>query len=255
MNTLLPESVVGVMEVEAARGDVARVFVGLAPAVTPDSNSVNHSTHTPQSTASTPTGLTMRFMGSLSEACARVLLDTGAGGTFLSQAFAKRSNIAVVPSEGYSAATSANGSAVQVFGMAIVHRDLQGLHYTVRCLVADLGNDWDLIIGEPWLKQHHVVLSYDKLDAVVIKGSQIITLRCGTSDGVDVGFDPNDPTAAAVGNVPVLSPVQMHRLLQQPCHRMFVVHVSGVGPKPGVSSGAVSELASTDALGATAGVC
>ena len=185
----------------------------------------------------------MQFMGSLDGVRARVLLDTGAGGTFISQVFAKRSNIAVVPSEECSAATTVNDSPVQVIGMAIVHLDLQVLHCTICCLVADLGTDWDLIVGEPWLKQHHVVLSYDKQDAVVTKGSQSITLRCGTFDGVDV--DPNDPTAAAVGNVPVLSSVQMHRLLQ-PWHRKFVVHGSGADPKPGVSLGAVSEPVSAD---------
>ncbi len=143
MNTLLPESVgFGALEVEATNCDVARGSVGLAPALPPESNSVTHSTQAPQSTTTTLPGLTMQFMGSLSGVRARVLLDTGAGGTFISQDFAQRSNVTVVPSEGYSAATSANGSAVQVFSMAIVHLDLQGLHCTIRCLVADLGEDW-----------------------------------------------------------------------------------------------------------------
>ncbi len=46
--------------------------------------------------------------------------------------------------------------------MALVHLNLQGLHCTIRCLVADVGEDWDLIIGEPWLEQHHVVLCNDE---------------------------------------------------------------------------------------------
>lgn len=81
----------------------------------------------------------------------------------------------------------------------------------------------------------------NKLDAVVTKGFQSIRLRCGTSDGVEVGFDPMNPIAAAVGNnVPVLSPVQMHRFLQQPLHRIGCLCVVQV------SLGAVSEPVSTD---------
>jgi predicted aspartyl protease len=103
----------------------------------------------------------MQFDGSVSSVVARVLLDTGAGGIFISHEFARRAGIAILPSTGYSAATCANnGTPVQIFGMAIVHLNLQSLHCKIRCLVADLGADHDVIIGEPWLREHRAGVSY-----------------------------------------------------------------------------------------------
>jgi hypothetical protein len=130
---------------------------------TPSSNKLSH--------------LLMQFAGTVSGVVACVLLDTGAGGTFISHAFARRAGIAVLPATGYSAATSANGTPVQILGMAVVHLKLQSLHCKIRCLVADLDAEHDVIIGEPWLREHRAVLSYDHLDVHVHKGNKTLLLR------------------------------------------------------------------------------
>ena len=205
----------------------------------------------PQLNAITKSDLTIQFTALVSGAPACALLDTGAGGTFISHEFVQRSGIAVLPCgpDSYTSATSANGSAVQIMGMAVCHLTIQDLHCKIRCLVADLGSSWDLIVGQPWLLEHRAELSYNRLDAVVHKGSRriycvVIVLRCGSSDGV-AALDPSDPSSVAVGSVPVLSAVQMNRLLTEPGHRIFSVHVTAAevsqssGASPGASLGAV----------------
>ena len=141
--------------------------------------------------------------------------------------------------DSYTSATSANGSAVQIMGMAVCHLTIQDLRCKIRCLVADLGSSWDLIVGQPWLLEHRAELSYNRLDAAVHKGSRRIVLRCGSSDGV-AALDPSDPSSVAVGSVPVLSAVQMNRLLTEPGHRIFAVHVAAakVSQSSGASPGA-----------------
>jgi hypothetical protein len=153
-------------------------------------------------------------------------------GTFISHKFALRAGIAVLPSTGYSAATSANGTPVRIFGMAVVHLNLQSLHCKIRCLVADLGADHDVIIGEPWLREHRAVLSYDHLDVHmhVHKGKKTLLLRCGTIDGAHKGFNPLEPDQSSVNGIPVLTCIQMEALLRQPGHRMFVVRVTDASP-------------------------
>ena len=141
----------------------------------------------PQLNAITNSDLTMQFTAMVPGAPARALLDTGAGGTFISHDFVQSSGIAVLPCgpNSYTSATSANGSAVQIMGMAVCHLTTQDLRCKIRCLVADLGSSWDLIVGQPWwLLEHRAELSYNRLDAVAHKGSGRIVLRCGSSDGV-----------------------------------------------------------------------
>ena len=102
-------------------------------------------TNRPQLNAITDNALTMQFTGMVSGVRVRALQDSGAGGTFLSQKSVRRSSIAVVPCNdgSYTAATSANGTAVQILGMAVCHLTIQDLHCKIRCLIADLGTDWD----------------------------------------------------------------------------------------------------------------
>ncbi len=84
---------------------------------------------------------------------------------------------------------------------------------------------------------------------MVYKNARRIVLRCGSSDGTN-SFNPADPTAVSVCSFPVLSAVEMHRLLAEPGHRVFAVHVTadaGNSQSPGASPGAVlAAVADTD---------
>lgn len=88
-----------------------------------------------------PSTLITQFASSVSGVSSRVFSDTSAGGNF-SHNFAQHSGIAIQPSSGYTTTTSANGSAVKIFGMAIVHLSVQSLHRKISCLVAEPGTSW-----------------------------------------------------------------------------------------------------------------
>ena len=208
-----------------------------AAASLPESFAIWHDAKQPQLNATAtqsdseqpakPAGpLHMQFSARISGMQGRALLDTGAAETYLSQDFALKHNIKFVPAPGYTAATSANGSAVTHFGVAAVNVQLQSLQCKVRCWVAELGPNWDLIIGEPWLSEHKAVLSYDKLDVVVQKSGHLITLKCGTAGGLDPGLAADTNVDAIAGNVPILSALQMNKTMNKPGHQYFLLSVS-----------------------------
>ena len=121
----------------------------------------------------------MQFWSRISGMQGRALLYTGTAETYLSQGFALKHNIKFVPAPGYTAALSADGSAVTMSGVAVVKVQLQSLQCKVRCWVAELGPNCDVIIGEPWLSEHKAVMPYDNLDVVVQKAGHLITLQTG----------------------------------------------------------------------------
>ncbi len=83
---------------------------------------------------------------------------------FVSPSYARRLALSVVPD---TFATTANGSSVKVTG--VVHGKLKcrSTPPTLRCRVADLGSEFELILCGPWLVQHAAVLSYQTLMATV----------------------------------------------------------------------------------------
>ena len=58
---------------------------------------------------------------------------------------------------------AANGSNVKVTGVVHGRLQLQEHASKLRCRVADLGSDFELILDEPWLVQHAAVLSYQTM--------------------------------------------------------------------------------------------
>lgn len=56
---------------------------------------------------------------------------------------------------------AADGKAMRISNMAIVHLNLQNLKCKVRFWVAEMGSSWDLILGEPWLKSKSAMLSFN----------------------------------------------------------------------------------------------
>jgi hypothetical protein len=158
----------------------------------------------------------VRFDG-LSGVVACVLLDTSGSGTFISYKFARGVGIAVLPSNGYSPATSANSTPVQNFGMAVVHLNLQSLHCKIRCLVADLGADHDVIIGEPWLREHHAGMI-----TLTCMFTRKLLLRCGTIDGAHKGFNPLEPDQSSVNSILVLICIQMEAV-SRCCGNLVIV--------------------------------
>ena len=182
-------------------------------------------------------GLKMQFSGSVSGAQARVLLDTGAAETYMSYSFAKAHGLTIVQAPGYTVAMSANGSPVTIHGVAVVSLKVQAFNCQMRCWVAELGDAWDLIVGESWLCQHRAELSYEKLEVLLHAEKGSVRLQCAPSVALPA---PHSDTRGAVapmsGTVPLLSAVQMADVLADASSRSFVLSVSAVEDAAGTET-------------------
>lgn len=73
----------------------------------------------------------MQFDAELSGVLGRVLMDTGTGKVYLAKTFADNNNISMVPTQEFTCAVSANGTNIEIYGMALVHLRLQSLSVKV----------------------------------------------------------------------------------------------------------------------------
>ena len=186
----------------------------------------------------------MQFDCELSHIPAQALFDTAAQGIFLSKSWMDRCGLASrVQSGARATATVANGEQVPILGTCTLFLKNQGFQGLVTCQVAHLGKGWDLILGEPWLLQHKVVLSYDRREAILQKGLRKIVVSAGSLDGaVSVEPDADDATGAAhegqsnVRLTPMLSALQMRNLASKPGQRLFAVRVSAVDTGPSAAA-------------------
>ena len=174
--------------------------------------------------------LAMCFNGTVSNASAQILLDTGAQGAFCSTHFAQRAGILQKLQPGPPTVAHGVSGPVKIIGEVRIRLSIQGFSAVTTLSVADLGNQWDVILGDPWLRQHKVSLNYgDPPDAVVRKGHRKIILRHGSSDGIDADVSAASQFMSGSGPpVPVLSAVQMCRLVGRDAQKICCISVSTV---------------------------
>ena len=104
--------------------------------------------------------LAMCFSGTVSNASAQILLDTGAQGAFCSTHFAQRAGILQKLQPGPPTVAHGVSGPVKIIGEVRIRLSIQGFSAVTTLSVADLGNQWDVILGDPWLRQHKVSLNY-----------------------------------------------------------------------------------------------
>jgi hypothetical protein len=110
------------------------------------------------------------------------LIDSGAEDNFLSAKFATANGITIKHKK--ADVRMADGEAqMQVYGEAKVHVNIGQYFGTVTCIVVDLPDGFDMILGEPWLVTHKAELRYATKTAVVRKGNKKITIRASAPDG------------------------------------------------------------------------
>jgi hypothetical protein len=177
--------------------------------------------------------VTMLFDATVSGAKARAcigtpigtaMMDSAAQGEFLSHAYVKMHGIAVKP-EPADIRMADGVTPLPSSGVAVVHLTIGPYKRAVRCLVVDLPDGVDIILGDPWLKQHKALLDYDRAAVTIRKGNRRITLRARKS------VAPAVPQAAPKR---FLSAIQLKKAARAGC-RMFLVHVSkleGGGEQP-----------------------
>ena len=111
--------------------------------------------------------LTMLFQGLAGGRPARLLLDTGAAGTFISKSFVQEAGVelqVVTPVQ----VTLADDSQVQV--EHAVELPMQFGHYKQKrlyCRVIPMSSAYEVILGQDWLQKHRAVLRYAEQGACV----------------------------------------------------------------------------------------
>ncbi len=177
----------------------------------------------------------MSCAGLFAGARVQAIFDTAAQGNFVSTEYARRIGLTVVANNN-AVAKAVNGTRVAIVGTAIGKHRLQGHTSRVQCCVADLGADFQLIFGEPWLQQHEVSLHYDTRTAVVgHAASRRATLRCAESvgdaavaehvGGADVPAEA--PAGPQSTNAKVISAAKLqHMVRKEQISHVFAVHLS-----------------------------
>ena len=89
----------------------------------------------------------------------------------------------------------------------------------VPCTITELGNGYDLILGEPWLKKHGVHMNFETESVVIRKGKHIITIKSR-----DVPKEVNLPLPK------MLTAMQLKREVQKGSG-MFLVQLQTVLPE------------------------
>jgi hypothetical protein len=146
------------------------------------------------------------------------MLDSGAEENFLSHEFAVRNHIGIKPCK--LTVNMADGSSqMKVTGTADVHVSIGQYGGKVRCIVVDLPSDFDLILGEPWLKKHKAELRYATSTVVLRKGKRKIKLSAVPKE--------KPPRKSLPLLARFLSAIQVKRALKNR-ERVFLVHLTKI---------------------------
>ena len=160
---------------------------------------------------STAPVVTMQFAGLVAGAKAKVLLDTGAqGGHYLSEAFCTLHKIAVTPST--DTVKVGDGRDANVIGTAIVKVKIQGYHASLKCVVFDVVQPFDLVLGDGWLAQHAAVMSYQDRTCSIKHHAKHIVLK-----------QQARPPVVLDGSTRLLTALQLKRAVRKGCETFLVV--------------------------------
>ncbi|KAI8468977.1 MAG: hypothetical protein J3K34DRAFT_386076, partial [Monoraphidium minutum] len=143
-------------------------------------------------------GLTMLFSGMAGSASARVLVDTGASASFVSAAFARRHNLRW--SGAGSTVSLGDDRSLPVLGRCSPKIFVQGYSQRVSLHVAELGQQFDIVLGDSWLRERRAQLDFGTRRLTVRKGSRRITLSCPAPNGS--GGSDAEAAEAAPGVAP-----------------------------------------------------
>ena len=160
-----------------------------------------------------PSGLTMHFQGTVSNAAANVLLDSCCSHTLMSASFARRMGLTVTPVNNPLQVEVASGTVCSSIGTCKVRLELQQFPANVTFSVFELAKQHDVILGEDWLLHHNATMSWEHQCCVVFKGGKKFTI-VQSPRGNDIQHDN-------VANPKPFSAMQARRAIGRGC-RCFV---------------------------------
>eukprot|EP00877_Chromochloris_zofingiensis_P003160 jgi/Chrzof1/12845/Cz07g09130.t1 len=202
-----PERSLGPVELPPASAK-AQVFYDPPVAYTAPTSAVD---------ASGQPRLTMLFASTVSGVPATTLIDTGATEVaFVSRKWAERANIGV--RKHTQTVVLGDGSAAGVHGICSVHVNVGAYCRKLKCLVIDMPDAFDVILGDAWLKKHRAVLMFRESRCVIRCGNRRISLSARVDP--EQTDTPGTPVCAA----PFLTHMQAKRAIRKD-QRTFLVHV------------------------------
>ena len=104
------------------------------------------------------------------------LVDTGCGtSSLLSKRAASRLGLKLQPCQQPFAL--ADGTVTACLGLAHVRVKIQSHTFAVTAFVLDMNDNFDLVLGQQWLKDHRAVIDFDRQTVALRKGNTSCTLR------------------------------------------------------------------------------
>lgn len=144
--------------------------------------------------------IAMRFGGEISHVPAQILVDTAAQGNFINSKFTRAAGIELQLARPGSV-TVADGTNVPIDGECVVHLKIQGYQTKLRMMAVELDNGFDVILGDPWLKQNQVNLTYKPPRQVLVrKGTARILLNCEPGEPQQMSERAQQYAAAPLAN-------------------------------------------------------
>ena len=168
--------------------------------------------------------LSMQFSGSANGAKTVFTADSGASASFVDRNFAWKHGFSTSPT--HRMVTLADGSAVTAHAECTIYIRIHGnqrghMHSSkISCFVVDLGDSFDVILGENWLKRERAELSYNNNVCRLFSDHRTIELAPLTRVEID-----------AEKCSPFLTAVQVKRHLRKG-GRCFIVNVVDSATSP-----------------------
>ena len=160
----------------------------------------------------------LKFSGAVEHTRARILIDGGASGNFISQAFVQEHHLPTKTSTKNHSVVLADGTEYRIHQYMHNARIKMGRYRDkLDVEVIPLGNNYDLILGMPWLRQFNPRIDFKTLSLAFDHREETILLATNHQESND-----QDPTS-----LHLLSHVQLKRAARKGAS-MFLAVISTV---------------------------
>ena len=163
-------------------------------------------------------GSCLHFTASISNAKAKLKIDSGASHEFLGVDFVHKNGLAVTPLA--RTVALANGSQVLTKGTCTARLNMDKFIDVVTFYVLKLDAEYDAILGEGWLRSRNAVLDFQKGTLTVKSGT-----KTHTSITPEAHAKAQKQADRSVESLS-LSALQMKRLARKPDTQLFLVQIT-----------------------------
>jgi hypothetical protein len=118
----------------------------------------------------------LKMAGSMAGHLCTLLLDTGASDNFVSSKFVAKHNLRVTAETGGNTVVLGSGDSVSIKGTVRCQMSVGAFKHTTVFSVLDLADDFDVIMGLPWLTEH-CDLNFSAKKAMFRQGNRRVSVK------------------------------------------------------------------------------